>query len=242
MLQKTRGIVLHSLKYGDNGLVTAIYTEAFGRMSFIMQGIHGKKSPVKANLLRQLSLLEMEVDYKPGRELQRVREVKNISPFGSIPFGIVKSSQALFLAELLHKVLREEESGKELFEFLFQSIQVLDLMEDGTSNFHLLFLIQLTRYLGFAPTRNYSDSNQYFDMIAGTFVLTPPSHPWFLTTSLSAMLSRLLEVSFRNLPDFKPETELRDQMLNVVLDYYGIHLGNPLHLKSLAVLKEVLHS
>ena len=131
MLQKSRGIVLRSLKYGDNGLITNIYTEAFGRMSFIMQGIHRKKSTVKANLLSQLSLLEMEVDFKPGRELQRVREVKNLSPFGSIPYEIIKSTQALFLAELLQKVLKEEESHPDLFEFLYHSIQVLDLMEKG---------------------------------------------------------------------------------------------------------------
>src|ERR1035437_2184028 len=104
MLQKTRGIVLRSLKYGDTGIITTIYTEAFGRMSFIVQGTHGKKSSVKGNLLKQLFLLELEVDYRPGRELQRVKEMKNISPFGSILFGIAKSSQTLFLAELLEKV------------------------------------------------------------------------------------------------------------------------------------------
>ncbi|HEY3389073.1 MAG TPA: DNA repair protein RecO, partial [Prolixibacteraceae bacterium] len=192
MLQKTRGIVLRSIKYGETGMITTIYTEAFGRMAFIMQGIHGKKSSVKGNLLKQLFLLEMEVDYKPGRELQRVKEIKNISPFESIPFLIVKSSQALFLAELLEKVLREEESRPELFGFLFRSIQVLDLLEEGISNFHLIFLIQLTKYLGFGPSNNYSASNQFFDMIAGNFVLSPPAHPWFLKNYESSALAQLI--------------------------------------------------
>jgi len=241
MLQKTRGIVLHSLKYGDNGLITTIYTEAFGRMSFILQGIRGKKSTVKANLLSQLSLIEMEVDYKPGRELQRVRELKNISPFGSIPYQITKSSQALFLAELLFKVLKEEESHPELYDFLFRSIQVLDLMEDGTSNYHLLFLIQLTRYLGFSPTNNYSESNQFFDMIAGKFVLLPPDHPWYLKNLESSQLSRLLSMNYQNSNGFKPDKGLRNLLLQTLLDYYGLHLGNKLNLKSLEIIKEILH-
>jgi len=222
-------------------MITTIYTEAFGRMSFIMQGIHGKKSAVKGNLLKQLFLLEMEVDYKPGRELQRVKEIKNLFPFGSIPFGIVKSSQALFLAEFLNKVLREEESRPDLFEFLFRSVQILDLLEDGISNYHLLFLIQLTRYLGFAPTNNHSASNQFFDMIAGKFVFSPPLHPWFLAPTESLQLAQIIGMGYQNSPEFKPDQGLRSILLDFVLDYYGLHLGNQLNLKSLEILKEILH-
>lgn len=222
-------------------MITTIYTSSFGRMSFIMQGIHGKKSLVKGNLLKQLFLLEMEVDYKPGRELQRVKEVKNISPFKSIPFMIVKSSQALFLAELLDKVLHEEESRPDLFEFLFRSVQVLDLLEEGVNNFHLLFLIQLTRFMGFAPTNNYSARNQYFDMIAGNFAFSPPSHAWFLKTHESSLISHLLGMNYQNLPEFKPDKGLRNIMLDFVLEYYGLHLGNKLNLKSLKILREILN-
>ena len=241
MQQKTRGILLRSLKYGDSGMITTIYTEAFGRMSFIMQGIHAKKSSVKGNLLKQLFLLEMEVDFKPGRELQRVKEIKNISPFGFIPFGIVKSSQAIFLAEVLEKVLREEESRPDLFEFLFKSIQILDLLEDGVNNFHLLFLIQLTRFLGFAPTNNYSAENQIFDMIAGNFVQLPPAHPWFLKSYESEILSQFIGMNYQNLSAFKPDQGSRNRWLDFILEYYGLHQGNKLNLKSLEVLREILH-
>ena len=241
MLQKTRGIVLHSLKYGETGMITTIYTELFGRMSFIMQGIHGKKSAVKGNLLKQLFLLEMEVDYKPGRELQRVKEIKNLAPFCSIPFGIAKSSQAIFLTELLNKVLREEETRPDLFEFLFRSVQIFDLMEDGINNFYLLFLLQLTRYLGFEPTNNYSESTPYFDMIAGKYALSSPSHLWYLKIAESAVLARLIGMNYQNAMEFKPDQGLRAVLLDFILDYYGLHLGNKLNLKSLEILKEILH-
>ena len=241
MLQKTRGIVLRSIKYGETGMITTIYTEAFGRMAFIMQGIHGKKSSVKGNLLKQLFLLEMEVDFKAGRELQRVKEIKNISPFGSIPFGIVKSSQALFLAEFLEKLLREEESRPELFGFLYRSIQVLDLMEDGVNNFHLIFLIQLTRYLGFGPANNYTESNQFFDMIAGNFVLSAPAHPWFLQIPQSLVLAQLIGMSYQNSTEFKPDQGLRNFLLDFLLEYYGLHFGSKLNLKSLEIFRDILH-
>ena len=241
MLQKTRGIVLHSLKYGDSALVTTIYTEAFGRISFILQGTHGKKSVIKSNLLKHLFLIEMEVDHKHGRELQRIKELKNISPFGSLPFVISKSTQAIFLAELLGKVLREEESRPELFEFLFHSFQILDLMVEGIGNFHLIFLAQLTRFLGFAPTNNYSEANQIFDMIGGKFVLLPPPHPWFLRNPESSNLSRLLGMNYQNSSEFKPDKGFRQILLDTLLDYYGLHLGSKLNLKSIEIVREILH-
>lgn len=241
MHQKTRGIVLHSIKYGERGLITTIYTEAFGRMSFIMQGIHNRKSITKANLLRQLSLLEMEVDFKQGRELQRVREIKNSSPFSTIPYEITKSTQALFLAELLFKVLREEESRPELFAFLYGSIQLLDLMEEGVSNFHLLFMIQLSRYLGFAPSNNFSATERFFDLMAGKFAVNPPDHPWHLKESESEILSKLLEMSYQDAPLFKPDQAVRQTFLSFILEYYGLHLGNKIQIKSLDILKQLFH-
>jgi len=222
-------------------MITTIYTEAFGRMSFIMQGIHGKKSAVKANLLRQLSLLEMEVDFKHGRELQRVREIRNILPFATIPYEISKSTQALFISELLYKVLREEESRPELFHFLYHSIEVLDLMEAGIANYHLIFLLQLSRYLGFAPSNNYSESNPFFDLIAGKFVSSPPDHPWFLKNTESSLLARLLDMGYQNLADFKPVQGLRSVFLNFIIEYYGLQLGNKLNIKSLEILRILLH-
>jgi len=229
------------MKYGETGMITTIYTETFGRMSFIMQGIHGKRSTIKANLLRQLSLLEIEVDFKHGRELQRAREIRNILPFGSIPYEISKSTQALFLADLLHKVLREEESQPELFNFLYRSIEMLDLMEDGVANYHLVFLLQLSRYLGFAPTNNFSESNQFFDMIAGKFVLSPPDHPWILKSSESSILAKLLDMGYHNLSEFNPVQGLRNFFINFIVEYYGLHLGNKLNIKSLEILRLILH-
>jgi len=206
-----------------------------------MQGIHGKKSAVKANLLRQFSLLEMEVDFKQGRDLQRVRELKIHTPFQTIPYQIAKSIQVLFLAEILNKVLREEEAHPELFEFIFSSILILDLMEDGVSNFHLIFLIQLTRFLGFAPTNNYAPEYRFFDMIVGKFVLMPPEHPRYLKETGSSTLHELLQTNYQNSPDLKLTSELRVSMLTFLLDYYELHLGNKLSLKSLEIVRDILH-
>ena len=241
MLQKTRGIVLHSLKYGETGIITTIYTELFGRISFLLHGTRARKSPVKSNQLQTLYLVELEIYYKPGRDLQRIKELKNAYPFSSIPFEINKSTQVIFLAEILNKVLREEESHPELFEFLFYSIQVLDLLNKGIANFHLVFLVQLSRFLGFGPTNNFTQEVPYYDLMAGVFVPIVPSHPHFLSKEESSVFSALLNLSYEKAAEIRIDHSIRNILPDRILDYFSLHLGSNISLKSLDILREILH-
>ena len=239
MYCKTKGIFLHGLKYGDSGRIVTVYTEAFGRCSFHLQGIHTKKSANKVNLLQPLFLLEMEMDHRQGRELQRTREIRISHPYQSLPYHIVKSSQAIFLAELLYKVLKEEEARTELFQFLSHSFQLLDLLDQGEANFHLLFLSQLSRYMGFAPSNNYSDENRLFDMASGTFISAKPSHPNYLDPSESRLFSQILASGYNDLNQLKLTSGQRKLLLEKTIEYYSLHLGIRLNIKSLEVLHDL---
>jgi DNA repair protein RecO (recombination protein O) len=239
MFCKTEGILLHGIKYGDTGKIVTVYTEAFGRCSFILQGIHAKKSANKANLLQPLFLLEMEVDHRQGRELQRARELKIKHPYQTVPYDIVKSSQAIFLAEVLYKVLKEEESRVELFQFLSHSFQILDLLREGVANFHLVFLIQLTKYMGFSPTNNFSEENVFFDMATGSFVKNIPPHPHYFTPEESLILFEILTISYEEIKSIALTSTRRNMLLLKMIDYFSLHLGVRLQIKSLEVLHEL---
>ena len=239
MFSKSDGIVLHSLKYGDTGRIVTVYTETFGRCSFMLQGIHAKKSANKANLLQPLFLMELEIDHRQGRSLQRARELRISHPYQSVPYDIVKSSQAIFLAEFLYKVLKEEEARPELFQFLSHSFQILDLLQSGAANFHLLFLAQLTRYMGFAPTNNHSDDRHFFDMASGHFTDVKPIHPNYIESAESRLFAEILETSYEEAARMTLTATLRNQLLIKIIAYYSLHLGIPLPLKSLEVLREL---
>lgn len=241
MQQKTKGIVLHYLKFGETGMIVTVYTEAFGRTSFLMQGIRGKKAKVKANLLQPLYLLDMEISYKAGRDLQRVIEMKIAKPFTSIPLDIRKSTQAIFLAEFLNKVLKEEESRPELFNFLYNSIQILDVIETGIANFHLVFLLKLAKFLGFGPSDNYSEKTPYFDIKDGIFVPYKPAHEYFLLPEKSRIIAELLRIDFESLPNFRVHHSLRDDLLEAIIVYYSVHFNRSLNIKSLSIFKEIFN-
>lgn len=239
MYSKTEGIVLHGTKYGESGRIITAYTEAFGRTSFIVHGTHSKKSAGKANLLQPLFLLDLEIDHRNDRELHQVKELRIGYPYQTIPYDVIKSSQAIFLAEFLYRVLREEESRPELYQFLQHSFRIFDLIREGSANFHLSFLLQLSRYLGFAPVRNWGDGQPVFDLASGSFTGLPPAHPYHAGEAESRIIASLVNTPYEDIGKITLNAATRDQLIGMLIDYYSLHLGMKLKINSLEVLKEL---
>ena len=165
MYQKVTGIVLHSLKYNDTSNIVHVYTRESGRMSFIVKIPKSHKSGIRPMLFQPLAMLEMEVDYRPNASIHRIKEAKTVQPFKSLPYHPFKSSMAMFLAEFLYRALREEQPNEPLFAYLQHSILWLDECDDHFSNFHLVFLMRLSRFLGLYPNLEFYSEVCYFDLL-----------------------------------------------------------------------------
>ncbi|MDD2305096.1 MAG: DNA repair protein RecO [Prolixibacteraceae bacterium] len=240
MIEKTRGIFLHAVKYSETSLIACIYTEHYGRQSFIINGVHGKNSTVRAAVFQPLYLLDLEIYYKAGREIHRIKNARISLPYSTIPFDIRKSTQVLFLAEVLYKCLREEETNIELFDYLYHSLTLLDLTEAGISNFHIWFLFKLTRFLGFSPSREDAERCNFFDLQTARFVSHEPLHSQFTDKHLTVLFIRLFNVDSSSIENLDYTQHERRLVLEKLLEFYHIHLGNLGEFKSLEVLKEVL--
>ena len=240
MIEKTRGIFLHAVKYSETSLIASIYTEHYGRQSFIINGVHGKNSTVKAAVFQPLYLLDLEIYYKAGREIHRIKNARISLPYSTIPFDIRKSTQVLFLSEVLYKCLREEETNIELFDYLYHSLTLLDLTESGISNFHIWFLFKLTRFLGFSPSSEDAERCNFFDLQTARFVSHEPLHSQFTDKHLTVLFTRLFTIDSSSIEDLDYNQRERRLVLEKLLEFYHIHLGNLGEFKSLEVLKEVL--
>lgn len=240
MIEKTRGIFLHAVKYSETSLIASIYTEHYGRQSFIINGVHGKNSTVRAAVFQPLYLLDLEIYYKAGREIHRIKNARITYPYSTIPFDIRKSTQVLFLAEVLYKCLREEETNTELFDYLYHSLTLLDLTEAGISNFHIWFLFKLTRFLGFSPSSEDAERCNFFDLQTARFVSHEPLHSQFTDKHLTVLFTRLFTIDSSSIEDLDYNQRERRLVLEKLLEFYHIHLGNLGEFKSLEVLKEVL--
>jgi DNA repair protein RecO (recombination protein O) len=240
MLYKTKGIVLHTVKYSESSIIAKIYTEDLGLLSFLVHGVRKSHSKTSINLFQHLSLVEIDFNFKQGANIQHIKEIKCNYHFTSIPFDIIKSSVALFINEIIYRSIHEEEPNQELFEFLHNSIKILDLSCEKTSYFHLLFAIQFTKYLGFYPINNYSENNRFFNLRDGTFQNFIPDVNYSLNAEESFCFSKLLDHKFDDPENLIIPYSIKISLIENIIDFYKIHLNFFKEIKSHQILSEIL--
>jgi DNA repair protein RecO (recombination protein O) len=241
MLSKCRAIVLRTVDYSESSVVLKCYTDQFGLQSYMVNGVRGRKGSIRPSQLQMLNLLELEAYHQQNKNLQRIRELKCAPQLRHLHYDVIKSSVGIFIAELLAKCIREEnQQDGQLFEFLFHAIQILDLSEDSVANFPCYFMLQLTRYLGFAPKMNHSAENNAFDLKEGYFTPYQPANPDMCSVAVSGNLADLYEASFAGYSLVELHPPGRSALLLALIRYYQMHIMGFTEMNSNRVLSEVL--
>jgi DNA repair protein RecO (recombination protein O) len=235
MLVKTKAIVLSSIKFQEKSLIVKCFTQSHGLKSyFVRDAFSGRKSNQKIAYVQPLTILEIEAVHKNKGTLENFKEIKISTPFHSIHSDIYKSTIVMFISEVLHHSIREEEKNESLFDFLEAALLWLD-NHDEMANFHLILMLETTKYLGFYPDTSDIDM-PFFEMIEGVFT------PFHAISSLSEHETNLFKklIALRFDTDQKNFHVIERQLvLKILIDYYTLHLDGFKKPKSLDVLKEV---
>ncbi|HVW98415.1 MAG TPA: DNA repair protein RecO [Mucilaginibacter sp.] len=238
-MHKTRGIVFKTTDYSESSVVVQVFTEKFGLQAYLVNGAKKPKAKIGYNMLQPLHLLEMVVYHKEAGGIQRIKELKNIPVLLSVPYDIIKSCMALFLNEVLYKAVKQQSPDENLFDFIFTAIEWLDHQENAPSNYHLLFLIRLSRYLGFFPDRSVAGED-YFDLKNGTFSKFKPDSVFYLSPPHTSNFVRLIQCKFEDMGGVKLSNAERRYLIGKLLDYYALHVEGFGNIRSHEVLEEVL--
>lgn len=235
MLIKTKAIVISSLKFQEKSLIVKCFTLSNGLKSyFVRDAFSSRKASQKIAYFQPLSILEIEAVHKNKGTLENFKEIKTAVPFQSIHTDIFKSTMVMFLSEMLHYSIQEEEKNESLFVFLETALTWLD-HHDEISNFHLILLLETTKYLGFYPDVSEIDL-PYFDLNDGVFTLLHGKGS--LTEHETIVFKKLIDLKFDNAQKVFHVAE-RQILLKVLIDYYSFHLDGFKRPKSLEVLKEI---
>ena len=239
MLHKTKGVVLHNLPYNDSFRIVTVYTELFGRIAYMVSNARSKKIKMSLSLLQPLSALELEVEHLNNRDLQRIKEVKSGFIITHIHYHPVKNAIALFLSEVLYRIIQEKEANHALFDYLWCSIHWLEIANAGIANFHLTFLLQLAAYLGIRPSNKTFKTGSYFDLLNGVFSTAVPPHDIFLSVNDSLVFESLLRMNYENMSLFTFNRQERVAIARHIIQYFRLHLSDFPEIKSLAVLQSL---
>jgi DNA repair protein RecO (recombination protein O) len=168
MLIKTKAIVISTIKYQEKSLIVKCFTESDGLKSYFVQSaFSSKKSNQKIAYFQPLTILEIEANHKNKGTLEHFKEIKLATAFQSINTNIYKSTIVIFLSEIIHHSIHEEEKNQDLFTFLETALLWLDNHEE-IANFHLILMLEMTKFLGFYPDDSDIELN-FFDINEGIF-------------------------------------------------------------------------
>lgn len=236
MLLQTKGITLKITNYSESSVVAQIYTEAAGLQSYMINGARKAKAKIPLNMLQPFHLLELIVYKKETTNLQRIKEAQQSPVLRSIPLDIVKTSIALFLNEVLYKVLRHQHPDPFLYQFMENSIIWLDQTDEGLANYPLIFLAKLTHYLGFKPEIS---QKPYVDLMEGKFTDQLPGHVYTIQSPHSDYFREIMNCSYSACNKIKLKRSDRSYLLQKLIDYYRLHTENFGEINSLYILEEV---
>lgn len=244
-MEKTQGIVLHSVRVADNRILVTLFTRDFGVMTC---GVGVSKSARRGGtgaLWQVLSVVDLVVDWRAGRDIQSVREARLAFAWESMTFHPVKVVVTLFLGEFLWHALRREGVNVTLYDFLLNSLRWYDEVSEGFASFHLVLLVRLTKFLGFWPNVEGMDrlvgvgSGVVFDMMNGCFATVPPVHGQYLDGEVVRLLPVLLGMDYMQMQRVRLSRMERRRMLDVIVCYYRLHVPAFGELRSMDVLGEV---
>ena len=237
-MPNSKGFVVKSIKNGETSMIVSCYLEDIGLKSFIVKGIYGTKRP-KFSKAHFLPLNFISINYNLSRpdRLSYIKEVKPVFIFNTIHSSIEKSTVIIFLSEILNSVFREEgDKNQNLFNFLDKSISWYD-NQDNCNNFHIKFLIELTRHIGFYPNIR-SQEDRFFNLESGSSSTIKPISK-FIELDDYELFKQMLGMKFEDLNYMGINKDSRLRLLNHIIDYYSLHLQMFKFPKSIDIFSEI---
>jgi len=238
MLVNTKAIVLTSLKYGEADLIVKCFTQEGVKTYMLKKILKSKSKKVNIAYFQPLTQLKLTAVHNNKGNLNSIREARISYLYQSISVHIFKQAIALFLAEVLSNALQEEEKNDTLFQFIETAFIWLDNHEN-TANFHIIFLLSLTKYLGFYPEVKEKNA-QYFNLSEGYFTNNKPFNNAIFGKKL-ILFKSIIGINFDVMERLQLHSKSRTIVLDILLEYYELHLPGFKKPKSLNVLKEVFN-
>lgn len=239
MAEKIRGIILNVRKYNDSNLIVTMFTRERGRLAFISPNGSGKAANARRARLQPLSVVETEINYKAGAELQRLGSVTSAEIWTSLYFHPVKRALTLFISEFLYRLLNASMPDGPLFQFLIDSFRFLDMTEEGINDFHIPFLVSLLSFSGIQPDVSGFQPGYVFEFASGAFVPEFEAKGPVISGTEAKAVPLISRLNFSNMKSLRLSGDNRRQILYGLLNYFSYHYPGLSTLKSPEILREI---
>ena len=233
MKYKSRAITLTYTKQGENSIISKIFTEKYGLQSFIVKGVRSKKAKKKLGIFQPLQLVDINATLILKKGLQYLDEITIIEPISADKINMRKNFLAIFIAEISSKVLQSNEQNSGLFKFIWEIKQKLYSTNTVDENFALIFMLNLSKYLGFFPSTENINA-PFFNLETGEFSEKAFNLNIYLTEEKTTILKHLILEKKMNVPQ-----KLKSELLKDIMKYFNLHYYNLSNITSHLIIESL---
>lgn len=243
MIERVHAVVLRVIKYNDRMQIADVLTREHGRLSFaIPEGSASARRKSARTMWRPLAMLEFDTDIKGRGTMPRGKDVRIYEAYSELPYDPIKAMIAMFIDELLAGAVWGEQPDTPLYDFVEQSLVLLDNIQSGVANFHVAFAVQLLRFLGIVPVADRNPWQRCYDLRTAEYTDSVPLHENRLIDDEAMALEHIMRMNYRNMRLFRFSRKQRQRILEVVNEYYMLHVPDFRRMKSLAVFEDALNT
>ena len=231
MSNRIEGLFLKSTKYSENAIIVDLLTDFHGKKSFLFKGLKNKKNSF---IFQPFHIISFNCKFNSQKNINLGFSPELSFPVYSIISDIRKTSNALFLTELLYKTINKNEPSEKLFFHLKKIILSFE-HHDFNSSFSVFFIKDILPFIGLQPINNFSEKNKYFNLQDGNFSSNSDSvnDPLFS----GFLFSKLLGMNIDSYNVMKFAKQDRKAIMSILLDYLSYHANvNTSDVKSLKIL------
>lgn len=238
---QSSGIIFRKIKYSETSLIVDIFTREKGIRSFIFSGVRKAKAKVSAALIDHMNIVNLVAYDKDNGKLARVKEIHLDYNYKNLTSDVIKSSLGIFLLEMTRDCIQEKEPNEELFDYITGWYRYLDNCTHQLSCFHLMYLLGLSRFLGFEPNNDFDETERtQFDLLDGSFAHISSTSKYLIPVDRSIFIRQLLDADMAQLEYIRIPKLIRDELLKDIIKFYRLHIDNFKEPKSLPIIQTIL--
>ena len=234
MLSTTDVIVLDAVRYSDTASIVHVYSREFGPLHLKVSRASRHKAGGTRAFFTPFSLLSVTLDFRPKKEVQVPWESRLLYCPSCISADPAANAVALFLTELLFRLLRSEEPDEALFDLLKEEIEQMDGLTTGElANFHLVLLLRMLPLLGILPATETYRPGYVLSVEEGRFIPPVAEYQKAEAPSAAMMMDMLSSEEPLRVPLSRDQ---RQALLRFLLRYYSCHFPSVSDLRSPDIL------
>jgi len=238
-VQQTEAVVLHRIPYRETSLIIHTYSRDVGRIDGIVSGVRKKKSKMPAGMFQPGHFIEMRASALKQGALNRIIDAKPAFIYRNLITDVSKSSISFFVGELLKEVLKTGDGDADLYDWIRTFYKHLDETSTAVSNLPIVFMAELSMFLGIQPSVGFDSYFPFIDLLSGVGCSERPDHLYYVEGDVAHHFADMVNTELIDCHDILMQKSTRHLVLQAWMDYYRIHIDQFRPLKSVDILKTI---